>query len=137
MSDSCLAVGMLGSALSLPVELCICVFTPVCDGYAISLLRLNFYQTSCMIFVWCWIFLISPFSPALPPQMPRKAVEVNILVCFCYDYFISSTALLIQPCSCRDGPIRILCSRGGSHVLGKCSSLGASFFSELNPVKLC
>ena len=136
MSDSCLAVGTLGSALSLLVELCVCIFTPICDRYAIFLLRLNFYQTSCMIFVWCWIFFISPFSPALPPQMPRRAVEVNILFCFCCDYFISTAALLIQPFSCRDGPMRDLCSCGGSHVLGKCSSLGASFFSELNPIKL-
>lgn len=136
MLDSCLAVGTLGSALALLIELCICIFIPICDGYTISLLRFNFYHTSCMVFVWCLMFFISPFSPALPPQMTRRATEVNSLFCFCYEYFVSTTALLIQLCSCGEGPMRNLCSCGGSHVLGRCSSLDASFFSELKPVKL-
>lgn len=57
--------------------------------------------------------------------MPRGVLEVNILVCFCYDCFLSTTALFIWPCSCGGGHLRDLCCCGGSHAPGKCSSLGA------------
>jgi len=51
MSDSVPTVRQLGSALSLLDELCICILTPICDGYAVFSLRLSFYQDSVMVFV--------------------------------------------------------------------------------------
>lgn len=80
MSDSCLSVCTLGSALFLCTELYICSFTPKCSGEAISLLRL-FLSEFMHVFFWCWIFFISLFSPALPLQMPGRAVKVNLLSC--------------------------------------------------------
>lgn len=67
MSDSCLSVCTLGSAL-LCTELWICSFTPQCSGGAVSLLRLCFYQTSCLFFsgVGYSLFHHSPCSA--PPD---------------------------------------------------------------------
>lgn len=79
MLDSGLMAGTLGSALALLAQLCL---HSICSGSSVSLL------SACVSFLWCWIF-ISPFPPALPAQVPRRTVGIDLHFCFCSDYCFS------------------------------------------------